>query len=64
MMHSHGMESILATCAGITEIDVRDWYPHPECDIYVIRAWNHLRYNVLGIEAYKEFSRRRNDGYR
>jgi hypothetical protein len=54
----HTLAAVLATCVGITEADVRKWTQHPCYDIYLVQAWNHKRYRVTGLEAYKEQCRR------
>lgn len=52
------LAAILAACAGITEADVRDWEESMWSDIYIVRAWNHCRYPVRGIDAWQESLRR------
>lgn len=58
MAERRNLAAILATCAGITEADVRDWKESMTSDIYIVRAWNHRRYPVRAIDAYRESLRR------
>ncbi len=52
------MASLLAACSGITEADVRDWVTHPYRDMYTVRAWNHRRYQVTGLQLVVEHQSR------
>ena len=52
------LAAILATCAGITEADVRDWKESMTSDIYIVRAWNHRRYRIARFDAYQKSGRR------
>jgi hypothetical protein len=60
----HTLAAVLATCVGITEADVRKWTQHPCYDIYLVQAWNHKRYQVTSLEAYKEQCRRKRSLFR
>ena len=55
MTTGNGMVAYAIDVLGLTEADVRDVWMYADRDVWVIRTWNHRRYEANGVDVYRWF---------